>query len=57
MAQAVPNAAVENQPAPETAPAPSIFTAIQQLGLRLESRKTPAEFIVVEKAEKVPTEN
>ncbi len=44
-------------PAPESAPAASIFTAIQQLGLRLEPRRAPIDFIVVEKAERVPTEN
>jgi uncharacterized protein (TIGR03435 family) len=44
-------------PAPDSAPAASIFTSIQQLGLKLEPRKAPVEFIVVDKAEKVPTEN
>jgi uncharacterized protein (TIGR03435 family) len=44
-------------PAPETSPAPSIFSAIQTLGLKLESRKAPVEFLVVDKAEKDPTEN
>jgi uncharacterized protein (TIGR03435 family) len=44
-------------PAPESAPSASIFTSIQQLGLRLEPRKGPVEYIVVDKAEKVPTEN
>ena len=47
----------EGAPAPESTPAPSIFTAVQQLGLKLESRKAPIDFIVVDRAEKVPTEN
>ena len=44
-------------PAPDSTPGASIFTAVQQLGLKLDPRKAPIEFIVVEKAEKVPTEN
>jgi uncharacterized protein (TIGR03435 family) len=44
-------------PAPETAPTASIFTSIQQLGLKLEPRKAPIEYVVVDKADKVPTEN
>ena len=34
-----------------------IFTSVQQLGLKLESRKAPAEFVVIEHVEKMPTEN
>jgi len=44
-------------PAPESAPAPSIFSAIQKLGLKLEPRKAPLDFIIIEKGERVPTEN
>jgi uncharacterized protein (TIGR03435 family) len=35
----------------------SIFNSVQQLGLRLEPRKAPAEFIVIDHVEKMPTEN
>jgi uncharacterized protein (TIGR03435 family) len=43
-------------PAPATAgdPVPSIFTAIQDLGLRLESAKGPVEVLVIDSAQKPP---
>jgi len=36
---------------------PSIFTAVQTLGLRLEPKKEPMDFIVIDHADKIPTEN
>jgi len=54
-----PPGAAGPAPGPATAaadPVPSIFTSIQELGLRLESAKGPVEVLVVESAQK-PTEN
>jgi uncharacterized protein (TIGR03435 family) len=36
---------------------PSVFTIVEGLGLRLESRKAPLEVIVVDSGTKIPTEN
>jgi uncharacterized protein (TIGR03435 family) len=37
---------------------PDFFTALQeQLGLKLESRKVPVEFLVIDHVDKIPTEN
>jgi len=35
----------------------AIFATVQQLGLKLESRKTPLPTLVIDHAEKMPTEN
>ncbi|HEY2014518.1 MAG TPA: TIGR03435 family protein [Bryobacteraceae bacterium] len=35
----------------------SFFAAVQTLGLKLDSRKAPLEVVVIDKAEKAPTEN
>jgi uncharacterized protein (TIGR03435 family) len=44
-------------PVPDIASGPSIFEALQeQLGLKLESRKVPAEVLVIDHAER-PSEN
>ncbi len=41
-----------------SAPAATIFAAIQNdLGLRLEPRKSDIEFLVIDRVEKIPTEN
>lgn len=42
--------------APEDA-GPSLFTAVQRLWLKLESKKTPMDVVVVDHMEKTPTEN
>ena len=56
---AVPAAAADpSKPADAASdPGGSIFTSIQALGLKLEARKSPMTFIVVDHVEKMPTEN
>jgi uncharacterized protein (TIGR03435 family) len=41
----------------ESADAPSIFTALDKLGLKLDPRKEPVDILIIDHAEKVPTEN
>jgi uncharacterized protein (TIGR03435 family) len=50
-------AAKAPEPAPGDQDLPSIFTAIQTLGLRLEPQRQPMDIIVIDHAEKIPTEN
>jgi uncharacterized protein (TIGR03435 family) len=38
-------------------PAPSVFDAVKQYGLRLEARKAPIEMLIITHLEKTPTEN
>jgi uncharacterized protein (TIGR03435 family) len=43
--------------APDNA-GPTIFTALQEkLGFKLEQRKGPVDLLVIDRLEKVPTEN
>jgi uncharacterized protein (TIGR03435 family) len=53
-----PGAGAGGPPPPTDAadPVPSLFTAIQELGLRLESAKGPVEVLVIESVQK-PTQN
>lgn len=44
-------------PGPEADSAPSLQTAIQDLGLKLESKKAPMDVVVIDHIEKTPTEN
>jgi uncharacterized protein (TIGR03435 family) len=48
----------DDRPIPDDERGPSVFTAVEeQLGLRLVSKKGPMEVLVVDSAEKTPTEN
>jgi uncharacterized protein (TIGR03435 family) len=51
-----PAAGDEQKEAPD--PGPSLFSALnEQLGLRLQTRKVPADTVIVDHMEKAPTEN
>jgi len=43
--------------ATDSDPGPTIYTALHEVGLKLEPRKAPVEILVVDRAEKVPVEN
>ena len=47
----------QNPAAAASDPSTSIFTAVEKLGLKLESRKEPLDTVTVERLEKTPTEN
>jgi uncharacterized protein (TIGR03435 family) len=55
------NAGIDLPPAArrimESASGDSIYSAIQSVGLKLESRKAPLDVLVVDHADKAPTEN
>jgi uncharacterized protein (TIGR03435 family) len=44
-------------PAPDNAPSGSLFSSIQKLGLKLEAKRAPVDLLIVDGAEKMPTEN
>ena len=41
----------------DSLPGPTIYTALHEVGLKLESRKAPVEILVVDRGEKAPVEN
>jgi uncharacterized protein (TIGR03435 family) len=55
--QAGPRTGVDGAGPPDDPMRDTLFTAIDKVGLKLESRKAPVEMIVVDHLEKTPTEN
>jgi uncharacterized protein (TIGR03435 family) len=56
----IPAFGARGEPTPAVASDPSsgsVFASVQQLGLRLDPRRAPVEFVVVDQVEKMPTEN
>jgi uncharacterized protein (TIGR03435 family) len=56
----VPRAASPGLPPGPAASDPSggsLFTSVEQLGLKLDPRKQPYEFLVIDHLEKTPAEN
>jgi len=51
------SAATPADAASEPSSGSSLFAAVQQLGLRLESRKLPYDIVVIDHVERIPTEN
>jgi uncharacterized protein (TIGR03435 family) len=48
----------DDRPIPDDERGPSVFTAVEeQLGLKLVSRKGPMDVLVVDRVDKIPTEN
>jgi hypothetical protein len=45
------------RPAPDADPKPSILAAVRELGLNLEPREASVKQLVVDSAEKIPTQN
>jgi uncharacterized protein (TIGR03435 family) len=56
-AAANPTAARPGDAAADPAGNSAIFAAVEQLGLKLESRKAPMDLLLIDHAEKSPTEN
>ena len=52
-----PGASANPADAAATPGGSAVFSAIEKLGLKLDSRKAPVDMIVVDKLEKTPTEN